>query len=324
MATQIFSFSVYQAFIYDPDDAVLTGPLDPAGPYPGGSVRWEDDGSNPTLEVGEFGNLFVGVKDAGQVVLLGFTPAGDPIFRLTDVTQDTFIAIISDTVYPVEDSVAVVTSGSVTCFLEGTAIATPGGERRVEHLAIGDLVLTADGRAVPVRWMGRQRVRNHALRPWSLPEPVRIAAGALGNGLPHTDLCVSADHGMVWEGVVVNAGALVNGTSIRLVPRAELPAEYTYFHIETEGHEVVLANGAPAETFVDYVTRRRFDNYQEYLALYGAERVIAELPRPRISAQRMLPDGLRAKLGLPPFGAELMRERDALLRRLGADEAKAA
>ncbi|HEV7457177.1 MAG TPA: hypothetical protein VGN96_10400, partial [Roseococcus sp.] len=81
--------------------------------------------------------------------------------------------------------------------------------------------------------------------------------------------------------------------------------------------EVVLANGAPAETFVDYVTRRHFDNYQEYLDLYGAERLIGEMPRPRVSAQRMLPDRLRARLGLPSFGAELAAEREALMDRLG-------
>ncbi|HEV7455359.1 MAG TPA: Hint domain-containing protein, partial [Roseococcus sp.] len=154
------------------------------------------------------------------------------------------------------------------CFLAGTRIATPDGERLVEDLAIGDLVLTADGWAVPVTWMGRQRVFNHRFGLHEGRAPVCIGAGALGEGLPHTDLFVSANHGMIWEGLVVNAGAMVNGTTIRFVPRDALPAEFTYFHIETEGHEVVLANGAPAETFVDYVTRRHFDNYQEYLDLY--------------------------------------------------------
>lgn len=203
-------------------------------------------------------------------------------------------------------------------------ITTPDGERVVEDLAIGDLVLTADGRAVPVRWMGRQRMVNH---PFGVPQrraPVCIAAGALGQNLPHADLYVSADHGMVWEGLVVNAGAMVNGTSIRFVALSELPAAFTYFHIETEGHEVVLANGAPAETFVDYATRSHFDNYQDYLDLYGAERVVAEMPRPRVSSQRMLPDALRARLGIAPFGADIAAEGAALLQRLGADTARAA
>jgi hypothetical protein len=44
------------------------------------------------------------------------------------------------------------------CFLAGTLIATPTGEVPVECLNIGDLVLTADGRAVPVKWIGRQTI----------------------------------------------------------------------------------------------------------------------------------------------------------------------
>jgi hypothetical protein len=61
-------------------------------------------------------------------------------------------------------------------------------------------------------------------------------------GLSHADLHVTADHGMVWEGLVVNAGAMVNGTTIRFVPRSELPDGFTCYHIGTEGHEVVLAS----------------------------------------------------------------------------------
>jgi len=212
----------------------------------------------------------------------------------------------------------------LVCFLAGTRIATPRGEVAVECLARGDLVLTADGRAVPVRWVGRQWVPNHPLLMPAKRLPVCIAAGALGEGLPHTDLHVTADHGMIWEGLLVNAGAMVNGGSIRFVPSEELPEGFTCYHIETEAHEVVLANGAPSETFVDYVTRSHFNNYQEYLDLHGAERVVAEMRRPRVSAQRMLPDALRAKLGLGRFGAGLAAEGAALLQRLKAEAAEAA
>jgi hypothetical protein len=41
------------------------------------------------------------------------------------------------------------------CFCAGTLITTPAGQVAVESLAAGDLVLTADGRAMPVRWLGR-------------------------------------------------------------------------------------------------------------------------------------------------------------------------
>ena len=70
----------------------------------------------------------------------------------------------------------------------------------------------------------------------------------------------------------------------------------TVYHVETLAHDVILANGAAAETFVDVVTRCRFDNFFEYLELYGTERVIPELQVPRISSRRMLPAKLRRRL----------------------------
>ncbi|MEY8842593.1 hypothetical protein AB9K41_26480, partial [Cribrihabitans sp. XS_ASV171] len=69
-----------------------------------------------------------------------------------------------------------------------------------------------------------------------------------------------------------------------------------YYHVETEDHDVILANGAPAETYVDYIQRRAFDNYAEYLELYDEERTIPEMPLPRISAARLVPGGIRARL----------------------------
>jgi hypothetical protein len=180
------------------------------------------------------------------------------------------------------------------CFMGGTRIATPLGARRVEELAIGDLVTTAGGGAVRVLWIGRQQVRHPANvvahERWA---PVRIAAGALGN---HADLFVSADHGMVLDGYVINASALVNGGTIRFVPAAELPPSFTYYHIETQGHEAILAEGAPAETFIDVAGRRAFDNYQEYLDLYGVERIVPPQPLPRISAARHLPPAIKRQL----------------------------
>ncbi|WP_323769905.1 Hint domain-containing protein [Antarctobacter sp.] len=184
------------------------------------------------------------------------------------------------------------------CFLAGTAITTPDGSCAVEDLQIGQPILTADGRVVPVRWTGRQII--HRTFSSSKAQPVRIRAGALGNGLPHSDLTVTADHGMILDGVVINASALVNGTTISFVPLAELEDRVTVYHVETEGHEIILANGAPSETFIDYRDRRAFDNHQDYVDLYGAERIIPEMARPRISSARHLPQTIRDRLNIMP------------------------
>ncbi|MDG1529855.1 MAG: Hint domain-containing protein [Paracoccaceae bacterium] len=183
------------------------------------------------------------------------------------------------------------------CFLGGTMIATPDGERLVENLAIGDMVRTADGQDVAVKWLGKQVMKSAFANTMvdASRAPVCNAAGTLGN---HSDLYVSADHGMIVDGMVINASALVNHDTIRFVPMSELPSDFTYYHVETAAHDVIIANGAPAETFIDYAGRAAFDNHQEYLDLYGAERIIPEMDRPRISSARMVPDAIKARLGI--------------------------
>ncbi len=199
------------------------------------------------------------------------------------------------------DLIAVVEENFTVCFLAGTAIACPGGERPVEELAVGDLVLTADGGVRPVRFVGRQTFATLFADPRGT-RPVRIAAGALGEGLPVRDLCVSPDHALFVDGVLVQAGALVNGTTV--APMTDLPERFTYFHVELEDHSLILAEGVPAETFVDNVTRRRFDNHADYVALYGETKpMIAEMAVPRIKSARQLPHALRWRLAAGTRGA---------------------
>ena len=185
----------------------------------------------------------------------------------------------------------------ITCFVSDTIIATPGGAVAVQNLAIGDTVRTADGRDVPVKWVGRQTVSTR-FGPAERLMPVRFAAGSLGGGLPHTDLTVTADHGMLVDGVICHAGALVNGTTITRVPLAEMGETYTVYHIETEEHEIILANGAPAETFIDNVSRRVFDNYAEFEALCGDVPEMEELPYPRAMSARQVPSKVKSRLSL--------------------------
>ena len=181
------------------------------------------------------------------------------------------------------------------CFATGTQIATPTGNQAVETLKIGDTIRTADGRAVPIKWIGRQTLFP-AFNPSARRSLVRVAAGALGGGLPERDLTVTADHALLIDGLLINAGALVNGTTVTEVPRAGLGQSYTVYHIETETHDIILAEGTAAETYVDHMTRRAYDNYGEYLELYGEERTIAEAAHPRISTARQVPHALKARL----------------------------
>lgn len=186
---------------------------------------------------------------------------------------------------------------AANCFLTGTRIATPAGQRPIEVLGPGDRVLTADGEAVAVLWVWRQEI----VTLFGLGErraPIRIAAGALGPGCPARDLVLSADHAVVLGGHLVNAGALVNGGTIAVLPLSRMPARFTYWHVETEAHVALMAENCPAESFIDYTPRAVFDNVEAYRAQGGTDRPIAEMPLPRIIAQRQLLPGLRQRLGL--------------------------
>ena len=186
-------------------------------------------------------------------------------------------------------------SPALACFAAGSLVSTPTGNRPVETMRIGDRVTTADGREVPVKWIGRQTV-SARFGPAERLGLVRFSAGSLGEGLPHTDLTVTADHGMLVEGVICHAGALLNGVTITRVPLAEMGETCTVYHIETEEHEIILANGAASETFIDNVSRRVFDNFAEFEARYGDVPEMQELPYPRAMSARQVPGRISRKL----------------------------
>ena len=169
------------------------------------------------------------------------------------------------------------------CFAPDTEIATPEGPRAVKTLAPGDLVLKADGRAVPMTWLG-QMVTHRLFMPEEQFRPVRIAAGARPCGGPYADLMVTPDHGILVDGLLCSAGALVNGTTITRVPMAELGQSETYWHVETAEREVLLANGAPTASYLETRSVSHFTNRD---ARPGA--VMTEQPYPRAMSTRQVP-----------------------------------
>ena len=134
------------------------------------------------------------------------------------------------------------------CFAAGTAIATPDGDRPVQELAPGDLVLLADGSTAPIVWTGRRR--QHA------GTVVRVKAGALAPDVPRRDLVVSTDHALYLDGHLVPAGLLVDDRTILLEDRDAV----SFHHVELARHAILLAEGAPAESYLDTGNRRQFGN----------------------------------------------------------------
>ena len=146
------------------------------------------------------------------------------------------------------------------CYAVGTRLGTPSGDVAVEALSEGDLVITMqDGQpvAMPVVWIGQMVVdlENHP-RP-ETAAPIVFRPNALGAGIPTRELVVSPDHAMFLDGKLIPAKLLINGTTIY----QDLAARsVTYYHIETQRHSILLAEGAPAESYLDTGNRAWFNN----------------------------------------------------------------
>ena len=160
-----------------------------------------------------------------------------------------------------------ITATGTPCYCRGTLIQTAQGEKPVEDLQIGDQLVVRSGAQRAIRWIGLRSYAGQFAAGNRDVLPVVIRAGALADGVPRRDLSVSPLHAMFLDEVLVPAGALVNGTTI---VQAQAIDRVEYFHLELATHDVILAEGALSESFVDDDSRGMFHNASEYRALYPA------------------------------------------------------
>lgn len=151
------------------------------------------------------------------------------------------------------------TQSFVPCFAAGTQIQTPRGPVAVETLQVGDQVVTMDNGVQMVRWTGQRHVSADQLTLKQRGRPLRIKAGALGPGVPAQDLVVSPQHRFLLASKITER---VTDTPEVLVAAAKLAGQpgidrvfgsrwgVQYHHFACDRHEVIWANGAPAETFL--------------------------------------------------------------------------
>ena len=164
---------------------------------------------------------------------------------------------------------------SPACYCAGTRIGTPNGEIAIEALQVGDLVTTHSGEAVTVLWIGRRCYDAGRVAANPQLRPVVIEAHALAPGVPARRLAVSPEHGLLVDGALIAAAALVNGVSVTRGGGAAV----TYLHLAFARHEVIAAENCPAESFVDHAGRGMFVN--SYPTSASAPVVSMRLPRLR-------------------------------------------
>ncbi|WP_158927551.1 Hint domain-containing protein [Acidisphaera sp. S103] len=154
------------------------------------------------------------------------------------------------------------TSGGVTdlttvCFCIGTMIRTPNGEVAIEDLKFGDRVVTlGNDNTRIITWIGKGKVLATSGQR-SAATPVIVRKHALADNVPNQDLHVTKAHSLFIDGVLIPVEFLVNHRSIVWDDRAQ---EVEIYHVELDQHHILIANGAPAESYRDDGNRWLFQN----------------------------------------------------------------
>ena len=206
---------------------------------------------------------------------------------------------------------------TIVCFLPGSLITTPSGTRAIEDLSVDDEIIAyIDGTTAPrrVTWAGQAHcnVRSH------LPDdqagyPVRILKDAIADGVPFKDMLITAEHCLFFDGKFVPARMLVNGRSIFFDKSI---TSYDYYHIETEDHSVIMADGMLTESYLDTGNRRAFQQdgnvvsigsrnltWDDAAAPLGVSREFAE-PLFRQAEARAITTGITQKDAAPELTEE--------------------
>lgn len=157
---------------------------------------------------------------------------------------------------PVSYVVGPHTYSSFICFTKGTRISGPQGDIAVEDLRVGDPVLTMDDGVQPIRWIGVRHLGKDGLTANPKLLPVRIRAGAFGDGLPERDLLVSRQHRMLVRSPIVRrmfdcSEVLIPAIKLVAVDGIDIASDVqavSYYHILFEDHQVIWSNGTPSES----------------------------------------------------------------------------
>jgi hypothetical protein len=208
-----------------------------------------------------------------------------------------------------------------SCFLAGTRIKTPKGDDCIEDLRIGDRVSTVSGETKRIKFIGRREISREPSQSWT--GPVKISRFAMDGKVPHSDLYVSPWHAIYIDNILIPAKYLVNGVTIAADGKPEA-LSLTYFHVELDTHEAILAEGLAVESFLRD-NPDAFDNADEYERLYGSpgEPLTPFAPYVPYNGRQELASHIRSALApVYDFRKPIDRARDRIADQ--ADFAQAA
>ena len=142
------------------------------------------------------------------------------------------------------------------CYAGDTIVHTPDGKRQIKDINIGDKVKTCFHGFQEVLWVGSRTISSKALKARPNLRPIIIRANSCGEGMPATDLKVSRQHRIYVNSKI--AQKLFNHDEV-LIPAIKLVGipgieidnsleDVTYVHIICDEHQIIFANGLPAET----------------------------------------------------------------------------
>jgi collagen type I/II/III/V/XI/XXIV/XXVII alpha len=244
-------------------------------------------GAGETIAFGGSGGVltFDPTRFAGEISFFG--PAN--AMNLTGVTDASLAGIVNGNTLEIQrtghaaidltlaadsssaiSGFSVVSGGTVVtdeppCFLHGTRISTVRGEIPVELLAVGDRVVTLSGSSRPVSWIGHRTLDLTRHPAPHRAEPICIRAHAFASGAPNRDLFLSPEHAVLQDGVLVPVRLLVNGASIQRVSGRR---SVTYYHVELETHDILLAENLAVESYLETGNRGIFENAGHPLLLH--------------------------------------------------------
>ena len=253
------------------DDDAVTG-LDVTASWPGDTVTINVVGQGNVTYTGT--TLYL---SDGSII---FTPTDGQVLETGEFVSSTYVTV---------QGPLLLSELGPPCFLPGTQISTPNGQRPIEQLLPGDLIDTIDRGPVPLMLIRRRQVSRDHLADHPRHAPIRIPPSSLGPGLPRSLLRVSPQHRVLLSSKVVSrmfgdrevlspAAQLVGNCGIT---REEVRETIEYIHLLFDHHAIILANGLPVESLylgTNVLKELSRAEYVEFKLKIGGSRIGAMEP----------------------------------------------